>query len=150
MGTVIETFFRPDEIARERTTIPARLFNRCRLLLARCDSDHVFVPVRSMQYQSVIDQQEIIFVDNHAYAVRDGTGGRLIALSWVFGHAGPRSSLDEPVPMELVMYAEESRSLHRRLMAEFPAAVAALERKTAISAESSPSASIVCFPGSRG
>ncbi|MCB1787310.1 MAG: hypothetical protein KDJ33_13760, partial [Gammaproteobacteria bacterium] len=73
MATVTtETFFRPDEIARERLTIPAALYNRCRLMLSRCQYAHVFVPVRSMQMQSVIDENEVIFVDNQAYAVRDG------------------------------------------------------------------------------
>jgi len=149
VGTVTETFFRPDEIAREQTTIPAPLFNRCRLLLTRCAFDHVFVPVRSMQYQSVIDQQEIIFVDNHAYAVSGGTGGRLIVLSWMFGHAGPRGSLDQPVPMELVLYAKEARSMQRRLMSEFPAALAAVEQKSAVSGLSSQSRAVVPFPGFR-
>ena len=79
-----ETFFRPDELARERLCIPAALYNRCRLKLSRCRYGHVFVPVRSMQVQSVIDEEEIIFVDNQAYAVRDGQGGKLIMLAWVF------------------------------------------------------------------
>ena len=40
-----ELFFRPDSLACERLTIPAALYNRCRLALARCPNDHVFVPV---------------------------------------------------------------------------------------------------------
>jgi hypothetical protein len=44
-----ETFFRPAEIARERLSLPAALYNRCRLMLSRCEYEHVFVPVRSMQ-----------------------------------------------------------------------------------------------------
>lgn len=28
-----------------------------------------------MQYQAVIDTDEIIFVDNHGHAVQDGKGG---------------------------------------------------------------------------
>ena len=148
MDIVTETFFRPDEIARERTTIPAHLFNRCRLLLARCELDHVFVPVRSMQYQAVIDRDEIIFVDNHTYAVRGGTGGRLIVLSWMFGHIGPRSSLDRPVPIELVHYQHDARSIHQRLMSEFPAALENVERRAA-SPEASVRRTVVEFPRPR-
>ncbi len=51
------TFFRPDEIAREDIHVLAALFNRCRLLFSRSDYAHVFVPVRTMQLQAVIDAQ---------------------------------------------------------------------------------------------
>jgi hypothetical protein len=37
-----------------------------------------------MQVQSVIDEEEVIFVDTQAYAVREGNGGRLIMLAWLF------------------------------------------------------------------
>ena len=59
-----ETFFRPEEVARSSLRLSAELFNRCRLLLSRCESEHLFVPIRSMQYQAVIDREEAIFVDN--------------------------------------------------------------------------------------
>jgi hypothetical protein len=125
-----ETFFRPDEQGRERLAIPAALFNRCRLMLTRYESEHVFVPIRSMQYQAVIDRGEIIFVDNHGgYAVRDGHGGRLIVLAWLFSQDVGRNSLNEPVPIDLVSYSVESRAIHRRVMSEFPRALGRLEEK---------------------
>lgn len=76
-----ETFIRPDEIARERLSLPAALYNRCRLMLSRCQYEHIFVPARSMQMQAVLDEGEVIFVDNQAYALRDGEGDRLIMLA---------------------------------------------------------------------
>jgi len=79
---VSETFSRPDEITRERSTNLAASFNRCRLLLARSEYDHAFVPIRSAQVLAVVDPDEIICVDNQVYAVRDGQGGRLIAVAW--------------------------------------------------------------------
>lgn len=125
-----ETFFRPAELEREGLSIPAVLFNRCRLLVARCESEHVFVPIRSMQYQAVIDRREIIFVDNHGgYAVRNGEGGRLIMLAWRFPQDAGRDTLNEPVPIELVSYSADSREIHRRLMSEFPKALDRLEEK---------------------
>ncbi len=126
---VSETFFRPDEVARERLSIPAVLYNRCRLALARCQYDHIFVPVRSMQMQAVIDADEVIFVDNQAYAVRDGEGGRLIMLAWVFRHDQGRDDLNEPAPIELVYYHPSARELHNRLIGEFGKALDQLEQR---------------------
>jgi hypothetical protein len=94
-GTLSETFFRPEELAVERLTIPAALYNLCRLVLGR------------------------IFVDSQAYAVQDGKGGRLICLAWAFRHEVGRDGLAEPAPIELVYYREDSRQLHNRLVGEF-------------------------------
>jgi hypothetical protein len=78
-----ETFFRPVELSRERLAIPAALFNRCRVLRKRSPTRHLFVPIRNMQYLTVVDSDEIIFVDsNGGYAVQDGQGGRIIKLAW--------------------------------------------------------------------
>ena len=60
MSTSTETFFRPAETGRMRVTIPAALHNQCRRLLARCPTQCVFVPIRSMQCLAVIDREEII------------------------------------------------------------------------------------------
>jgi len=125
-----ETFFRPAETDREDLSIPAPLFNRCRLLVSRCESEHVFVPIRSMQYQAVMDREEIIFVDNHGgYAHYEGEGGRLIILAWKFQQQSDRDTLDEPVPIVLISYSPESTEIHRRLMSEFPSALDRLEEK---------------------
>ena len=116
---ISETFFRPDEIARERLSLPAILFNRCRLMLSRCQYEHVFVPVRAMQMQAVLDEEEVIFVDNQAYAVRDGEGGRLIMLAWAFRQDQGRDDLSEPAPIELVYCHDGARDLHNRLFGKF-------------------------------
>lgn len=129
MRSTTEIFFRPEETARERVTLPAPLYNRCRLLLARCPRPHVFVPIRSMQYQAVIDSEEIIFVDYQGYAVRDGRGGRLIVLAWKVALGVPRESLTEPVPIDIVYYGRETHDTHRRLMSEFPRALSRYESK---------------------
>lgn len=118
-ATPAETFFRPEERARERLTIPAVLYNLCRLVLGRSDGEHVFVPVRSMQFQAVIGRDEVIFVDSQDYAVQDGEGGRLICLAWVFRHDAGRDDLTEPAPIELVYFREDTRELHGRLVGEF-------------------------------
>lgn len=129
MSTSVETFFRPAETAREQVTLPAPIYNRCRLLLSRCATQCVFVPIRSMQYLAVIDTEEIIFVDNHGYAHRDGQGGRLIVIAWESGKQSTRTSLTEPVPIEIVYYEADGHDTQRRLMSEFPPALKLFEER---------------------
>lgn len=114
-----ETFFLPDEVGRATVTIPAALYNRCRLLLSRCRYEHIFVPIRSMQYLAVLDEKEIIFVDSQAYAVRGGEGGRMILLAWQFRPDLRPDSLTEPVPIDVVYYHPQSPEIQKRLMGDF-------------------------------
>ena len=123
-----EVFFRPEEIGREVSSIRADLFNRCRRALTLSVTDCAFVPVRSMQLLAVITRDEVVFVDNLSYAVHEGRGGRLIMLAWDLARAGRRASLDHPVPIEIVLFQNESRNLHNRLMSEFPPARATQEK----------------------
>ena len=129
MKITTETFFRPEEAGREQLNLPAPLFNRCALILNRSATKNVFVPVRTMQYQAVIDSDEIIFVDNQGYAVQDGKGGRLIILAWQMPTHHSRDSLNEPVPIEVVYYVSKDHSIHRRLIGEFPKALDLFEER---------------------
>lgn len=141
-----ETFFRPDELARERLCIPAALYNRCRLMLSRCRYGHVFVPVRSMQVQSVIDEEEIIFIDNQAYAVRDGQGGKLIMLAWVFCYDHNRDNLNKPAPIDLVYYYNDAREVHKRLIGEFGKALDLVEQRDSRHRPEPRSRQVLPFP----
>lgn len=123
MDIITETFFRPDEVAREQVNLPAPLFNRCVLLLNHSSTNNVFIPVRAMQLQAVIDADEIIFVDSQGYAVKDGEGGRLIMLAWQVPMHNARDSLSEPVPIDVIYYANSNHDTHRRLMGELPKAL---------------------------
>jgi len=146
MSVTRETFFRPAETARERVNLPASLFNRCLLLLNRAGSRHVFIPIRSMQYQAIIDTAEIIFVDNQGYAVSEGQGGRLIVLAWDVALRGVRDSLTAPVPIEIVYYNSDGHEIHRRLMADFPKALDRYEAKLKeAGGETSVTASVLPF-----
>ncbi|MCG7866811.1 MAG: hypothetical protein N0E37_08840 [Candidatus Thiodiazotropha taylori] len=124
-----EIFFRPDELACERLTIPAPLYNQCRLMLSRCQYEHVFIPVRTMQIQAVLDEEEVIFIDNQAYAVKDGQGGKLIRLAWKFRRDLDRDNLAEPAPIDMIYYDEKARELHNRLIGEFKKAMDLLEER---------------------
>ena len=129
MNITTETFFRPEEVAREHINLPAPLLNRCVLLMNHSTTGNVFVPVRTMQYQAVIDTDEIIFVDNQGYAVQNGKGGRLIIVAWQFPTRHSRDSLCEPVPIDVVYYIREDHDIHRRLIGEFPKALDRYEER---------------------
>jgi hypothetical protein len=145
MNITTETFFRPEEVAREQINLPAPLFNRCVLLLNRSATRNVFIPVRAMQYQAVIDAEEIIFVDNQGYAVQDGKGGRLIILSWQMPMHKSRDSLNEPVPIEVVYYVREDHNIHRRLIGEFPKALDLYEDRLKENENAAQKATILPF-----
>jgi hypothetical protein len=121
---VRETFFRPDQpLARESTTLPAELLNGLRLLLATQGGACVFLPIRSMQYQAVVDREEVIFVDAYGgYAHQDGIGGRLIRIAWRPA-AGPRDALTGPAPCEILYYFAGLKETQGRLIGETWAAL---------------------------
>ncbi|MFN2165430.1 MAG: hypothetical protein ACK2U9_04135 [Anaerolineae bacterium] len=119
-----ETFFRPDEpFGREQSTLPADIHNGLQLLLAREGVACVFLPIRSMQYQAVIDREEVVFVDAAGgYAHQDGEGGRLIRIAWRPA-GGSRDSLTEPVPCEIIYYFRALKEIQWRLIGETRAAL---------------------------
>ena len=129
---VRETFFRPDQpFARDQSTLPADIHNGLKLLLTREGGVCVFLPIRSMQYQAVIDRAEVIFVDAAGgYAHQDGEGGRLIRIAW--RPTLTRDSLTAPVPCEILYYFPGLKETQWRLIGETRAALRVmLERKRA-------------------
>jgi len=116
-----ETFFRPADNSRESSALAATLYNDLQLVLKRSGSESLFVPIRSMQFQAVVESEEIIFVDGQGgYAYQDGVGGRLIRIAWRPASATRRESLDGPVPCEIVYYFPDLKEIQRRLMSAFP------------------------------
>jgi hypothetical protein len=117
--TVRETFFRPEEHAREQSTLPADIVNAMRTLLARSGGNCLFVPIRSMQYQAVVERDEVVFVDAYGgYAHQDGEGGRLIRIAWQPVPARERDSLSGPVACAIVYYFPDLKETQRRLLTE--------------------------------
>lgn len=122
-----ETFFRPAEVSRLASSLPAPLYNGLHLLLARSPGECLFLPLRALQYQAVLSREEVIFVDSQGgYAQQDGQGGRLIRIAWQPEPAHRRVSLSDPVPCDLVFYARGLKELQWRLMSEIRPAVAQL------------------------
>jgi hypothetical protein len=114
-------FTRGDEIGREERTIPADLYNKFHLMLARGGGDHLLVPIRSMQYLAAIDNEEIVFVD--------GQGPRTIELAWRDFHAGDREDLRAPVSYTCVYYHEKGQQITGRLQSEFLKALELMESR---------------------
>ena len=126
---MIETFFLPEEVEREKWTVPADIYNLYHSLQARSETCNVFVPVRSMQFMAVLDRNEIIFVDSLSYAVSNDAGGRLILVAWQFNRSHERDALMDPVPCEVVFYQRKNYDLQLRLISEFRQAMALLDKR---------------------
>ena len=51
-----QSFFTPDEFSRQQTRLLSQTYNLAHVLLNRSQSDHLFVPIRSLQYLAIIDR----------------------------------------------------------------------------------------------
>ena len=115
------SFERGSEIGREVRQLPAEHYRKILLLFSRSRSRNLFVPIRSMQYLAIVDQEEIVFVD--------GQGPRVIELAWRDFHPGERADLREPVSYTCVYYEEKGRMAMGRLQGEFLKALEILENR---------------------
>jgi hypothetical protein len=112
-------FERGSEVGREQRTMPAEFYNKLRLLFARTAGEHLFVPIRSMQYLAAIDREEIVFVD--------GIGPRYIEISWCEFQVKERQDLSSPVAYTCIYYDEKGREIMSRLQSEFLGALELME-----------------------
>lgn len=109
------TCYRDPEIKREKRTLPATTYNLAVQLFARCDTDQLFVPIRSMQYLAIIDTDEFVFVDSQRKCWID--------IAWQHFDSQKRKALDQPVSYEAVYYREDQTAVMRRLQRELPLAL---------------------------
>jgi hypothetical protein len=119
-----ETFFRPESpVARVSSALPAEIHNGLRLLLAREPGGCCFLPIRPMQYLAVVEREETVFVDaSGGYLEQDGEGGRPVRIVWRPA-PGPRASIADPVPFEILYYFADLAETQRRLIGETRAAL---------------------------
>lgn len=136
------TLYREDPILRETRHLPADVYNLAHLLLARAIQSGgrpcVFVPIRSMQYLAVIDQDEIVFVDRELPSQ--------VQIAWQAFHRQERNALNERIEFEAAFYTQESLGIMVRLMDEFPKAMQAMAGKDRVE---EPGA-VLPFPGRQG
>ena len=115
------TCYRDSEIAREGRHLPGATYNLAITLLARSNSDCLFVPIRSLQYLAILDAEEFVFVD--------GTSKCRIDIAWRNFRPMERNTLDAPVSYEAVYYLPDTAMLMARLQTEFPSALHSLADK---------------------
>ena len=120
---VEETFYRPDELRRQPSSMSGVTYNLAHQLVAQSPQGCVFVPIRSMQYLAVLDAQEFIFLDSQ--------GDRRIELAWQAFHPQTRTALDEPVPYDLVHYDAQAEATMRWLPGEFHKALLQVRERQA-------------------
>ena len=115
-----QSFFTPDEFFCQQTRLLSQTYNLAHVLLKRSQSDHLFVPIRSLQYLAVIEKNAFWFVDSLAYAVRGDEGGRLIRISWhPLIHSNEREGLNQDMDCRVIFYGEDMSEIQNRLNSEF-------------------------------
>jgi len=124
-----ETFFLPKEVERKKWVVPAEIYNLYRSLLKRCTTGHAFIPIRTLQFMAILDNNEIVFVDSQSYAYSKDEGGRLILIAWSFSSTQNREALTEPMPCEVVFYEQKNPDLQLRLIAEFKQSMELLDTR---------------------
>ncbi len=115
------TCYRDIEIASEPRSLPAATYNLAHTLLARTINGCLFIPIRSMQYLAILDEEELIFLD--------GERKCWIDIAWRKFQPQNRISLDEPVAYQAVYYQAGAADIMSRLQAEFPRALNELAEK---------------------
>lgn len=124
-----QTFFLPRQFSTQKSTMRFETYNLAQTLLNRTQSDHVFVPIRSLQYLAIIDGRDIYFVDSQAYAVNDNEGGRMITISWHPSVDIERDSLEQNIPMEIIFYDQDMKDIQRRMCQEFYQAMLQMDQR---------------------
>lgn len=107
-----ETFFRSRELKRESRMLPAETYNLAKILHHRSGEPNLLVPIRSLLYLAVVDQEEIVFLDG-TVSHND------VLLAWRKFRPQERRCLDDPLSYETVYYADEVLGIMPRLQAEF-------------------------------
>ena len=128
------TCYRDHEICREARHLPASTYNLAITLLSRCATKHLFVPIRSMQYMAIIDNEEFVFID--------GERKCWIDIAWQNFKPQARDALDQPVAYQAVYYRKNMSAIMARLQSELPAALHVLVNKTKLDGP----ARIINFP----
>ncbi|MDT8283666.1 MAG: hypothetical protein RQ982_12775 [Gammaproteobacteria bacterium] len=115
-----QSFFTPDEFFCQQTRLLSQTYNLAHVLLNRSRSDHLFIPIRSLQYLAIIEKNAFWFVDSLAYAVRGDEGGRLIRVSWhPLINANQRDGLTQHMDCRVMFYGEDMSEVQNRLNTQF-------------------------------
>lgn len=117
-----ERFVRGPAIRCEQRTLAAGTYNLLKILQVRARPDALFVPIRSMLFLAVADDEEVVFLDGATSRCR-------IELAWRQFRPQGRENLDAPIPYHLIHYTEASLTVMQRLQSEFHRALLQLRDK---------------------
>ena len=131
------TCYRDQEVSHESRYLPATTYNLAITLLANSASHELFVPIRTMQYLAILDDEEFVFLDGERKCWVD--------IAWRKFRSQARTSLDQPVEYEAVYYRHGQSDIMARLQTEFLRALQALASKS----KNDGPASVIQFPLSR-
>lgn len=131
------TCYRDQEVSHESRHLPATTYNLAITMLANSASHELFVPIRTMQYLAILDDEEFVFLDGERKCWVD--------IAWRKFRSQARTSLDQPVEYEAVYYRYGQSDIMARLQTEFPRALQALASKS----KNDGPASVIQFPLSR-
>ncbi len=104
-----------------QSTLPAALFRRIRHQLNRQQGRCVFIPIRSLQYLAVIDDEEVVFVD--------GMVKHRIEIAWRAFRPQQCAAVGDPVPFEECRYSLQADEVAPRLLREFSEALVLFESR---------------------
>lgn len=125
-----QSFFTPDEFSSQTSRLLSSTYNLAHVLLHRSQSEHLFIPIRSLQYLAIIEKDAFWFVDSMAYAVRGDEGGRLIRISWhPLIKISERNALTEHVDCHVTFYGEDMSEIQTRLHSEFYQAMLQIDQR---------------------
>ena len=125
-----QSFFTPDEFSCQESRLLSNIYNLAHVLLNRSKSDHLFVPIRTLQYLAVIEKEAFWFVDSQAYAVRGDEGGRLIRVSWhPIIDSSQRDGLTQHMDCKVVFYGGDMSEIQTRLNGEFYQAMLLMDQR---------------------
>lgn len=125
-----QSFFTPEAHHSNSGQMLAPCYNLAHTLLNRSGADHLFIPIRTLQYLAIVEPNIIWFVDSMAYAVQDGEGGRMITLSWKPDiRPSQRESLEQPVPCTVTHYGGDHSATQTRLRSDFFQAMELLDQR---------------------
>ena len=125
-----QSFFTPDEFSCQQTRLLSKTYNLAHILLKRSQSAHLFIPIRSLQYLAIIENNAFWFVDSLAYATRGNDGGRLIRISWhPLINPSQRESLVENMDCRVIFYGNDMQDIQNRLNVEFYQAMQLVDKR---------------------
>ena len=125
-----QSFFKPKVFSSQTSRLVSTTYNLAHVLLNRSESDHLFIPIRSLQYLALIEKDAFWFIDSMAYAVQDDEGGRLIKISWhPLIPVSQREGLTQHMDCEVNFYGEDMSLMQTRLNNEFYQAMLQIDQR---------------------